>query len=258
MSLPTEDWPLLNAAILRLYRELNADLHARLMLEVLNELVPADSIVLNLLDIQTGRYTVETLPLGLAQPDEVELVGRYLGQSPFPPYYVATGDAQWKMTTDFMPVEDFHATELWTLGLSRWGMNQQICGMLAIENSRVHAITINRTHSGFEERERDLLNALHPHLVTSYLNALAFSRAHESADQLRAVMETAPGAYGCLRDDGSLAWMQPRAQAWLEEFYPGEAFAPNGLPTAVEHNRALQISAKSSLHAEKRLGSEVL
>jgi DNA-binding CsgD family transcriptional regulator len=157
-----------------------------------------------------------------------------------------------------MPVEDFHATELWKLGLNRWGINQQICGMLAVENARVHALTINRTHRGFEELERDLLNVLHPHLVTSYLNAIAFSRANESADQLRAVMETAPGAYGCLRDDGTLAWMQPRAREWLEAFYAGEAFAANGLPVTIEHDRGLRMPGTDTVHAEKVLGEEVL
>ena len=258
MPLSPQEWTLLNAATLRLYRELDAERHAQAMLEVLNDLVPADSVVLNLLDITTGNYTVVTLPFGLAQPDEVELVGRHLNQSPFPPYYVATGDAHWKMTTDFMPVEDFHATALWKLGLSRWGINQQICGMLAVENAKVHALTINRTHRGFEERERELLNALHPHLVTSYLNAIAFSRAQESADQLRAVMETAPGAYGCLRDDGSLAWMQARAKTWLEDFFQGEAFAENGLPAPVEHDRLMLTAGTGTLHVERKKGAEVL
>ena len=258
MSLSLPDWTLLNSVILRLYRELDAERHARLMLEVLNEVVPADNIVLNLLDISTGAYTVVTLPVGLAKPEEVSLVGRYLGQSPFPPYYVATGDAHWKMTTDFMPVEDFHSTDLWKLGLSRWGINQQICGMLAVENARVHALTINRTHEGFSERERELLNALHPHLVTSYLNAIAFSRAQQTNTELRAVVEAAPGAYGCLRADGSLAWMQPRAREWLQLFFPGEAFASNGLPVSVEHQRLGLDSKTATLHAERTTQDEIL
>ena len=73
------------------------------MLEVLHELVPGDNLVLNRFEVTTGHYSVVTLPDGIAKPDEVKQVGRYLNQSPFPPYFVGTGDTQWKLTTDFMP-----------------------------------------------------------------------------------------------------------------------------------------------------------
>ena len=252
MSRSTADWDLLSPLLLRLYSEIDVERHSRVMLDILNELVPADSIVLNLFEVATARYSVMTLPDGIAKPHEVELVGRYLGQSPFPPYFVATGDSQWKMTTDFMPVEDFHATTLHREGLSRWGINQQICGMLAFFNGTAHALTVNRTHRGFSEDERALLNAIHPHLVTSYLNAQAFHEKHTDLQELRTVLEAAPGAYGYILDDGRLSWLQPQARAWLGEHFHGEAVDADGLPSAVRHLMDQAVARRPSPPAHLR------
>lgn len=248
------EWDALSPVILRLYRELDPEKHVRAMLAVLNELIPSDSIVLNLFEVPTQKYSVVTYPEDLAKPNEVELVGRYLGQSPFPPYFVSTGDAQWKMTTDFMPAEDFQATDLWRRGLRRWGINLQICGMLAFENDTAHALTINRTHRGFEEHERDLLNALHPHLVTSYLNAQAFGRARQSTSEMRGVLEAAPGGYGYIREDGRVAWIQQRARDWMAEFFAQESFREDGLPMSVR--RMVDAAAKAPQYLERVHGDE--
>jgi DNA-binding CsgD family transcriptional regulator len=232
MSL-SADWKLLSPILLRLYAELDPERHVRAMLEVLNELVPAESVVLNIFEVATARYTVTTLPERMVEPEEVELVARHLNQSPFPPYFVATGDTQWKMTTDFMPLEDFHATQLHRVALSRWGINQQICGMLGLLNGAAHAITINRTHRGFTERERDLLNALHPHLVGSYLNVRAFREKQQSLAELTNALDAAPGAYGYVQGDGRVSWLQPSARQWLDEAFPGDERESDNLPMSV-------------------------
>lgn len=230
MSLSAADWSRIHSASLRLYRDLDPETHTRTMLEVLHELVPGDNLVLNRFEVTTGHYSVVTLPDGIAKPDEVKQVGRYLNQSPFPPYFVGTGDTQWKLTTDFMPLADFHATDLWKEGLCRWGINQQCCGMLAFMNATAHAITINRTHRGFEERERLLLNTLHPHLVTSYVHAQAFGSQQRTLDELQATLNAAPGAYGYFHADGRLSWLQPQARDWFAQVY--ESTDSDGLPAA--------------------------
>lgn len=233
MALTTDDWARLNDATLRLYQHLEPALHTATMLRVLNDLVPSDNVVLNRFEVTTGNYEVVTLPEKLAAPEEVKLVGRYLNQSPFPPYFVGTGDTQWRMTTDFMPVADFHATELWKQGLSRWGINQQCCGMLAFMDATAHAITINRTHRGFTEHERLLLNTLHPHLVTSYVHAQALGQKQRTLDELQAVLSTTPGAYGYFTSAGRLSWLQPQAREWLADAFANEAQDEDGLPAAV-------------------------
>ena len=65
MGLPSEDWERINACLVRLYRELDRKRHARLMLEVLNELVPAVSVVLNYFT-PPDRLSVITIPENVA------------------------------------------------------------------------------------------------------------------------------------------------------------------------------------------------
>jgi DNA-binding CsgD family transcriptional regulator len=205
-----------------------------LLLQTINEFVPADNVALNLFEVNTREYRVISLPENVTTEEEVRLVAGLLHESPFPAYYVATGDAQWKMTTDFMTVEDFHATKLYRLALARLNANQQMCGMLALVESTAHALTINRSQHGFTEREREILNTLHPHLVTSYINALAFSRSQDSLVKLKAIVDTAPGAYGYFNRDFRTAWMQPKAQTWLLEFFPGEIKNQDGIPNSIQ------------------------
>lgn len=259
MALHAADYERLNACLLRLYRELDAERQERVMLEVIRELVPAESVVLNRFDVRSSTLELVTLPADLTTDEGTQLVAGYLNESPFAAYYVATRDAQWKMTTDFMPLEDFQATALYRQALRHWDINQQMCGLLALEASTLHAVTINRAQQAFTERERLLLNTLHPHLVTSYLNAQAVARAQRSMAELRGVVEAAPGAYGCLQADGRVAWLQERARSWLAEFFADEVACADDLPVSV---RALvaQLGQSPGLpqHVERRTAAERL
>jgi len=232
MGLAAADWEKINGCLVRLYQELDAARHAQVLLEVLNELVPADSIALNYFK-PPNDLTALTLPADIASPAQVKKVGQYSHQSPFGVYYVTTADASWKMTTDFMPVEEFHKLDIYQHALRELGVNQQCGGILGVVDGVFHIITIHRTHQAFTEHDRTLLNALHPHLVTSFLNAMMVSRANRSITQLKAVMETAPGAYGYFNADGTLAWQQPRAQEWLLEFFPTEVKSAANVPQPI-------------------------
>lgn len=257
MSLEANDWEKINAVLLRVYRELDPSAQTRAMLEAVGSLVPASSVVLNRFNVTNGQYTVETLPEGITTPEITTNLGRYLHESPFPAYYVATGDPQWKMTTDFMPLEDFRELGLYR-AMQMWKIEVQMCGMLAFTDGVAHAITVNRCAGTFSERERELLNVLHPHLVTSYLNALASEKANGALARLRTVIDGAPGAYGYLEAEGGVAWMQPRAEAWLAEFFPGE-IVRGGLPASVEGLAARVRGAKRDAgHLEVKGGAEDL
>lgn len=232
MGLDSADWEKINAGLVRLYRELEAEKHARVMLQVLNELVPADSLCLNFFE-PPDKWKITSLPENFITADQLATALKYSHQSPFSSYYLATQDASWKMLTDFMPTEDFQKLDFYQLACAPLGINQLVGGMLAMVDGAAHVVVIHRTHQAFTECERDILNALHPHLVTSYLNALFVSRANRSITELKAVMETAPGAYGYFNRDGTLAWLQPRAQEWLLGFFPDETKTTGNLPQSI-------------------------
>lgn len=227
------DWQKINGYLVRLYRELSAEKHAHVMLQVLNELVPSDSMALNVFE-PPDKLSAITLPENLAKAEQMSEIGRFAHQSPFASYYLATQDVSWKMTTDFMPLEEFHLLDIHRRGLGPLGINQQMGAILAHVDGATYIISLHRTHRGFTENEREILNALHPHLVTSFLNAkYNMGGDNRSVTQLKALMETAPGAYGYINKDGSVAWMQSRAQAWLLEFFPDETNYNGNMPPSV-------------------------
>ena len=259
MNLIAEDWKTINGCLLRLYRELNHEKHARLMLQIITELVPAESAGLSIVTLP-DKLTYLSHPENLVSQEESARSAQFRHETPFHAYFMATRDAQWKMTTDFMPLEDFHATDLYRQVFAPYGIDQQIAGLLAVAENMYHALTIHRRKDiPFTEREREILNVLQPHLATSYLNAIAHSGAHKSITEIKAVMETAPGAYGYFHPDGRLAWLQEKAAAWLHEFFPGEVKTAEKIPQSI--SRLLRASFNGD-HAPKSLekteGAEIL
>lgn len=258
MPLTAQDWERINGCLLRLYRELEEENHSRLMLKILNELVPADSIVLNYFKPPLDLKAL-SLPENFVTQAQVDLVAKYGQQSPYGTYYVATRDASWKMTTDFMPIEDFHKTDLHRIALKPIGINYQMGGILAVLGDTSHVITIHRTHKNFTEHEREILNTMHPHLVTSYVNAVACSRAKQSVAEIKAVVESAPGAYGYFYQDGKLAWLQPKAESWLKEFFATEVVSAENIPQSLQQLvRESCVNANAPKQLEIIAGEESL
>jgi DNA-binding CsgD family transcriptional regulator len=138
------------------------------------------------------------------------------------------------------------------------GINYQIGGILAVLGETSHVITIHRTHENFTEREQEMLNTLQPHLVTSYVNALACTQAHNSVAQIKAVVDTAPGAYGYFYRDGRLAWLQPKAEAWLAEFFADEAKTVEKIPHSVNQLVGDSFANEHAPRQLTRVGGEEL
>jgi DNA-binding CsgD family transcriptional regulator len=233
MSLDSEDWQKINGCLLRLYRELEPERQIQTMLEVVRELVPGDCIALDHFNPVTKQTHTDTLPLNFATQEDVVWIHRYNHQSPIAPYFSSVADPEWKTITDFMPLEDFQQTDFHRLGLSRVNVNHQLLGLLAHAPPLVYILSVNRTNPPITQRERTLLNTIHPHLVTSFLNAQKFSHAVTSLEQLKSTMEVAPGAYGYFTKDRKLSWLQPRAQEWLPAFFTNETRNLHGLPRSI-------------------------
>lgn len=254
------DWKAINGCLQRLYSVLDSEKHLKLMLEVLNDLVPADSLAINITDIHPPHAaSFVDLPENNASLEQKALIGRYIHESPFAPYYLATLDTNWKMTTDFMPVEEFHKTNLHRLALGPIGANQQIFSVLGMLEGRIYSIVLNRTHRGFDEREREILNTIQPHLVSGFVNAAAHGQTQNSLKKVKAAMETAPGAYGYFDPDGRVAWLQERAGHWLQEFFPDEARVDGDVPPSIRQlvNRSSE-NQKAPQTLEREGATELL
>ena len=171
MRIEPEIWEKIDRGLVRIYRAKDIETQGRVMMELIMELVPADSVLINCFEVATGCYTARIIPEETATAEDVEELKPYLHESPFPAYHLATGDPRWKITTDFMPLEDYRATALYR-SMQRWKVEIQMCAMLAFVDGTAHTITVNRSSGRFEESEREILDILHPHLGNiSYLHA---------------------------------------------------------------------------------------
>lgn len=139
MALDTKDWEGINRCLTRLYRELDSQRHPRLMLELLHELVPVDSSAVNLYKPPDELTAIE-FPEHCMTAEQVALVGRYGRQSPYAAYYLATQDTSWKMTSDFMPVEEFYKLDLHRIALKPLEVNYQLGGFLVSMDGTAHVI----------------------------------------------------------------------------------------------------------------------
>ncbi len=269
MPLQAADWEAINCGLTPLYSKLDSEKHSRVMLQTINDLVPADSLAINLARFDKPHdLSAMTFPENHVTPEQLALLGKFAHQSPFASCHLAAMESNWKMITDFMPVEDFHNTDLHRLALGPLGINHQMFGVLEVPGETGCAITINRTVDAFTERDRKVLNTLHPHLVTSFFNAAAHSRAQRFIGQLKAAMDCAPGAYGHFDLAGKLVWIQDHGAAWLKEFFSEEAGREGELPRPVQkliersnqNRQAPQFLAKDCGHERLtvRLGSDAL
>jgi DNA-binding CsgD family transcriptional regulator len=182
IDLNSEDWQRINRCLIRLYKELDSDGHPGLMLEMLAELVPVDNAAVNFYR-PPDQLRAIMLPHDAATEEQVALIGRYFHQSPFANFF-STQDEAWKRVRDFMRAEDFYKLDLHRIALKPLGVNYQLGGFLTFIDGAAHIITLHRTHRGFSEREREIVNVLHPHLVSSYINAIVFSRARDTVSHL--------------------------------------------------------------------------
>ena len=262
MELNSRDWSKLNECILRLHRELDTQAHTQAMLEIVRELVPVDSVFLSRISVVTFAFEVlATHPENVAPAAELRGMATLIHQLPFPAYFTNTFDNRWKQITDFMPTEDFHATELYRRYLNRLGINHIFCSILAVLDNVAYPLTIHRTHPPFTEYERELLNTLQPHLTSSFIKAQLRSESPSGTPpkQVIAMMETPPGAHGYFDAAGKVAWVQPQAQAWLRDFFPNEPVREGNVPEIVW--RMVQESAgqeRTPKQMECRMGHECL
>jgi DNA-binding CsgD family transcriptional regulator len=80
--------------------------------------------------------------------------------------------------SDFLTRREFHRTPLYGEFFGLLGVEHQLTAVVADPSSRhLAGISIDRGRPGFGERDRELLDALRPHLIAARSNAFRFSRA---------------------------------------------------------------------------------
>ena len=234
MRVSRKDLCLVNQALLELYRAPSPDDHIQAMLRVLGQLVPSPLIAWNEFDNATRELKLVTLPaLTPSLIATLQCLGQHANQSPFPAYYAASRDRGWRMITDFMPIEEFEKTDFGLILLETEAGSYQIATVIDDLDGVQNAFTLNRARSPFTERDRAVLNLVHPHLSLSYYNVRALSRAQRSVRELQSVVESAPAGYAFIAANCEIAWLTARARDLFRKFCPGETADLRGVPRSV-------------------------
>jgi DNA-binding CsgD family transcriptional regulator len=197
--------------------------------EVLAELVPCHRSGWNEVDTERGRIEAVTMPDRYSGELSAAFVA-HMDEHPILSHYYATRDGRPYAISDFLDADEFHATGLYRHFYRELGTEDQLAFIFP-EPRFVIGVSLSRSTRGFTPHEREMLNALRPHLMQAYRNAQDFSRLRRSLAAMEAVVEEQEEGLVLLNGLGGVDQVTPRAQ-WVLERWFGTA-APGGLPAIV-------------------------
>lgn len=134
------------------------------------EMIPSIDVSYNEMNPFAGRIFYDMWPSppeGFAEAS-VPLFEKYMRQNPLIAHMEATGDTRALMWSDFVSVEEMRRTDLHRGVFSRLGIDSQMAVTLPTPSGIVIGFALNRDESGFDERDRAIVNTLRPHLVQAY------------------------------------------------------------------------------------------
>lgn len=120
--------------------------------------------------------------------------------------------------TDFVPQRTFRETPLYREFYKPLRISH-IIGF-ALQSGSRHSISIARHKNGraFAERTRTILNAIRPHVLQGFQNALAVTRVQDQLSALDQAMEASHQAMLSVTADGRIHFSTPHAQRLLSHY----------------------------------------
>jgi DNA-binding CsgD family transcriptional regulator len=199
----------------------------RRALQALAELVPADVLMWDRVELGTGAVDHEATPVGAEPPGAFEAVVGHAGDHPLLAAH-ATGRRPAVQLWEVVESGAFTRGELYGDLLHAAGVEYEIA--IGMRTGRGEAVIagLGRTERGFSERDRDVLDIARPELEGAL-------RATQARGRLvRALAnDPPPGTAVILLDrDGEIELSSPDAARWLAEHF-GAADHPGWLPRPV-------------------------
>ena len=162
------------ASVLGLVEDLgdctDMDAYVTTAMRGLIDLVPSIDVSYNEMNPFAQRAFYDVWP----RPDKefldttLPLFRRHMRQNPLVAHMEATGDTRALMWSDFVTVADIKATDLYKGLYRELGVVSQMAVTLPTPSGIVIGFALNRYESGFDERDRAIMNTLRPHLVQAY------------------------------------------------------------------------------------------
>jgi DNA-binding CsgD family transcriptional regulator len=239
------------------YRELDG--FVRRAMESLRRLMKADRVVVGNFDLELQAARLAMLP-AIVKDDDGTVDGRLngalgelersFGSHPLYRYFLQTGDGLAQRSSQIMTRPQFRRHVGQDDFARRLGAKYQMGLFFPAGPEAVTVVLLARSHRDFSERERMLLNRLHPHLTQAFRNGASLTRLARDVDELVEMLEGPTSSVIVLSGDGSIRHWTQQAKSWIAKYcrtpFPAE---PNRLPECFAHwyRRQLALLARETL-----------
>ncbi|MBD1822979.1 helix-turn-helix transcriptional regulator [Cyanobacteria bacterium FACHB-DQ100] len=152
---------------------------------------------------------------------------RHFHENPLVTHYLQTQDGGAYKISDFLSESELHRLSgMYEQFLQPLGMEDQFAIALAVPNitaiprhlkqPKLIVLNLHRSDRSFSERDRTVLNLLHPHLLQAYQNATALTQTQQELTAFRQTIEQL-GLIG-LNEGGQVRWLTDRAWLLLKQY----------------------------------------
>jgi DNA-binding CsgD family transcriptional regulator len=202
----------------------------------LRRLVAADRVVYGDFDVERQAARLSMQPTVVKEHDGTvdgtvngALAGleRGFGSHPLYRYYLQTGDGLAHKNSQVMTRSQFRRYCESDEFARQLGAKYQMGLFFTAGPSVVTAILLARRVRDFAERERALVNRLHPHLVQAFRNTASLNRLSRDMDGLIAMLEGPTSSVVVLAGDGCVKRWTEQGMNWIAQYcrtpFPAQA-----------------------------------
>jgi len=205
----------------------------RRALHALVELVPADVLTWDCVELATGAVRHDAVPVDVERPGVFEAVVGSAACHPLLAAHVAGRRAAVRLS-ELVELGLLRRSELYGDLLHGSGVEYEIAIGMRTDRGEVVVAALGRTECEFSERDRDALDVAHPGLE----GALRTAQARERLDRVLAAGAMPGTAVVLLNGSGEIELSSSAAERWLAEHF-GPADHPGWLPAPVAEWLAL-------------------
>ncbi|WP_232229864.1 helix-turn-helix transcriptional regulator [Polaromonas glacialis] len=144
---------------------------AQAVVQALNGFVASELTTLSVCDLTTGQREVVGLPGGRLGTDEMECFDRHFFEHPLVRHHGFEGGLLTRRISDLVRRHDFQRSALFGGYYRRIGLEYAIVVPLFSDRRTLVSVVLNRRGLDFDERDRERLELLRPHLAFLYRHA---------------------------------------------------------------------------------------
>lgn len=157
----------------------------RYVLETVPALVASELTTYNELDLRTSENVWEWEPVPPNVAQLTEAFSLHMAENPCVAYFRRTGDGRATMISDFLTQRELRGLGYYSDYLQKMGLEHRMSIVIPKPPHSAVALALGRSGGDFSERDRLVLDLLHPHLAQARDTAEALERLREESLQAR-------------------------------------------------------------------------